>query len=159
MSSKQLTAFSDHRFPLDFPDHVPIPEYVKYLQSYVDRFNLAQHIKLRCRVTKIAPIEHRDQKWKHRVAFVNGATGEENVFECSHIAICTGLHVEPNMPTIPGTENLKGEWYHSSQYKARRQLVGRDVLILGCGETAMGKRTRDLGASAGLLCLLNRHCI
>jgi dimethylaniline monooxygenase (N-oxide forming) len=60
------------------------------------------------------------------------------MFDCSHIALCTGLHVEPNIPHIPGIENLKGEAFHSSQYKARSQLTGKTVLILGCGETAMG---------------------
>lgn len=50
----------------------------------------------------------------------------------------TGLHVEPNVPSIPGFENLRGEAIHSSQYKGRAQLTGQDVLIMGCGETGMG---------------------
>lgn len=69
----------------------------------------------------------------------DGMDGKELIFDCSHIAICTGLHVEPNVPAIPGIENVKGEVFHSSQYKLRSQLTGRNVLILGCGETAMGK--------------------
>lgn len=61
--------------------------------------------------------------------------GRERIHGCYRIAIDTGLHVEPNIPRIPGTENLRGAAYHSSQYKQRSQ--GRDVLFLGCGETAM----------------------
>ena len=109
----------------------------------MDRFDLAPFIKLECRVIEIAPlIKSSDQRWKHRIKYMDdrdAAGGKERTYDCSHIAICTGLHVEPNVPPIPGIENVKGEKFHSSQYKLRSQLTGRNVLILGCGETAMGK--------------------
>ena len=141
VSSKQLTTFSDHRFSLDTPDHISLPQYVDYLHSYVDKFALEPLIKLGCRVTSIEPIAKiSDQPWKHRVKYVDKHQGDkERMFDCSHVAICTGLHVEPNVPTIPGIENVHGEVFHSSQYKRRSQLTGKDVLIMGCGETAMGK--------------------
>ena len=138
VSSKQLTTFSDHRFPPNTPDHISLPQYVDYLKSYVDRFHLSPFINLRCRVTGVAPLE--SQEWKHRVNYLDHRDGEkERTFDCSHIAICTGLHVQPNIPSIPGIENAKGEVFHSAEYKTRSQLTGRNVLILGCGETAMGK--------------------
>ncbi|OCK80033.1 dimethylaniline monooxygenase [Lepidopterella palustris CBS 459.81] len=138
VSSKQLTAFSDHRFPLDSPDHISLPQYVDYLKSYVDRFDLTPFIKLRCRVVKIYPLDAPSKKWKHRLKYLDkSTTGEERVYDCSHVAICTGLHVEPNIPAIPGIENVQGTVFHSSHYKERSQLAGRDILILGCGETAM----------------------
>src|SRR5689334_23378723 len=74
VSSKQLTAFSDHRFPLDSPDHVSLPQYVDYLRSYVDRFDLTPHIKLRRRVVHITPLDPKNQKWKHRIKFIDGLT-------------------------------------------------------------------------------------
>lgn len=141
VSSKQLTSFSDHRFPLETPDHISLPQYVNYLDSYVDRFTLKPHLKLGCRITGIEPLaKSADQWWKHRVKYTSKHNdGQERTFDCSHIAICTGLHVEPNVPSIPGIENVRGEVFHSSEYKQRAQLAGRDVLIMGCGETAMGK--------------------
>jgi dimethylaniline monooxygenase (N-oxide forming) len=141
VSSKQLTTFSDHRFPLETPDHISLPQYVDYLESYVDRFTLKPHLKLGCRITSIEPLaKSADQRWKHRVKYTNEHNdGQERTFDCSHIAICTGLHVEPNIPSISGIENVEGEVFHSSEYKKRAQLAGRDVLIMGCGETAMGK--------------------
>jgi dimethylaniline monooxygenase (N-oxide forming) len=107
----------------------------------VDHFNLRPFLKLGCRITSIEPITKSvDQKWKHRVKYSDKHNNsQEQTFDCSHVAICTGLHVEPNIPTIPGIENVKGEVFHSSSYKKQSQLTGRDVMILGCGETAMGK--------------------
>jgi dimethylaniline monooxygenase (N-oxide forming) len=144
VSSKQLTAFSDHRFPLDSPDHVSLPQYVDYLRSYVDHFALAPFIKLRSRVVNISLLKPSISKWKHRVQYTDNASGEQRNYDCSHVAICTGLHVEPNIPSIKGIENVNRDVFHSSKYKARSQLTGRNVLILGCGETAMG------GLSLGL---------
>ncbi|KAJ6020999.1 Monooxygenase [Penicillium herquei] len=139
VSSKQLTTFSDHRLPLETPDHVSLPEYVDYLRSYVERFNLGPYIKFNSPVTRVSPLND-GSKWTHRVSYVD-RNGEdetkESIFECSHIAVCTGLHVEPNIPDIPGIENIKGDVFHSSLYKGRDQVAGKNVLVLGCGETAM----------------------
>ncbi|KAJ8113483.1 hypothetical protein OPT61_g4389 [Boeremia exigua] len=165
VSSKQLTTFSDHRFPLLTPDHISLPQYVEYLRSYVDRFALASHIKLGCPVTSIAPLEKSiGSKWAHRVKYIDQKNeNQERAFDCSHIAICTGnitvlwrgkfadflgLHVEPNVPTIPGIEHLNGEAFHSSQYKGRAQLTGQDVLIMGCGETGMDVAYEAIKADA-----------
>jgi dimethylaniline monooxygenase (N-oxide forming) len=140
VSSKQLTTFSDHRFSLDTPDHISLPQYVDYLRSYVEKFALQQHLRLGCRITGIEPLARfPNAKWKHRVKYTDKRNDcKEESFDCSHIAICTGLHVEPNVPAIPGIENIQGEVFHSSSYKKRSQLTGRDVLVMGCGETAMG---------------------
>ncbi|RMZ86944.1 hypothetical protein DV736_g5833, partial [Chaetothyriales sp. CBS 134916] len=47
----------------------------------------------------------------------------------------TGLHVEPNIPTIPGIEKVPSVM-HSSEFKSRSQF-GTDttVMVLGSGET------------------------
>ncbi|KAH7037876.1 dimethylaniline monooxygenase [Microdochium trichocladiopsis] len=138
VSSKQLTSFSDFRFPPGTPDHVTLPQYVEYLRSYADHFKLWPHIRLGCRVAAIEPCADSASKWKHQVVYKDKDMPEAPaVYRCSHIAICTGLHVEPNVPTIPGSEHVKGDIFHSASYKGRAQLAHRDVLILGCGETAM----------------------
>ncbi|EAW06330.1 flavin-containing monooxygenase [Aspergillus clavatus NRRL 1] len=146
VSSKQLTAFSDHRFPLETSDHVSLPAYVDYLKSYIARFGLEQYIKLNCRVTSVRPLEN--QKWKHRVTYSAKNFPEEQVYDCSHIAVCTGLHVEPNIPSIPGIEHVQGDVFHSSKYKSRSQVAHRNVLILGCGETAMDIAYESIKADA-----------
>lgn len=93
VSSKQLTTFSDHRFPLSTADHISLPQYVEYLRSYVDRFALAPLIKLGCPVTSIAPLEKSvGSKWKHRVKYLDLKNdNKERTFDCSHVAICTGM--------------------------------------------------------------------
>lgn len=62
--------------------------------------------------------------------------GETYTLHADAIAICSGLHVTPSIPNLPGAEAIP-ERLHSSQYKGRSQIAGKRVMILGCGETAM----------------------
>ena len=89
--------------------------------------------------------------------------GNESTILARRVIITTGLHVTPNIPHIPGlnakplptksthsastststtdththTETLPPSWIHSSEYKSRSQLTGKNVLVLGTGETGM----------------------
>lgn len=69
------------------------------------------------------------------------------MLEVAYVAVCTGLHVVPSIPQIPGIEHVldkregnttpSREIFHSAQYKSRSQLAGRRILVLGTGETGM----------------------
>jgi dimethylaniline monooxygenase (N-oxide forming) len=63
-----------------------------------------------------------------------------------YVAVCTGLHVIPSIPDVPGiqhvlnnhsSEDVTPAVYHSVEYKSRSQLAKRRVMILGTGETGM----------------------
>ncbi|KAK4058226.1 hypothetical protein OIO90_000965 [Microbotryomycetes sp. JL221] len=112
VSSKQLTAFSDFRFPASAPDHVTMPEYVNYLKRYIVRFGLdskcgkrwnatpfanQSRIQLETKVTQL----ERTHDGKHKVTF-ELKDGQSHTVECDAVAICTGLHVIPAVPDIAG---------------------------------------------------------
>lgn len=67
--------------------------------------------------------------------------GDDLVVLAKRVIITTGLHVTPNIPSIPGLNsgNTAGSpsWIHSSDYKSRSQLKSKKVLVLGAGETGM----------------------
>ncbi|RHZ46422.1 uncharacterized protein CDV56_104747 [Aspergillus thermomutatus] len=130
VSSTELTAFSDFRCN-GGPDYLPALSYIKYLNDYCTRFNLWPHIKLSTCVTRV----QRRQGGGHTVTFTS-KDGETGLWECDAVAICSGLHVRPNIPDIDGLENVP-VIFHSSKYKKREQLGNGNVLILGTGETAM----------------------
>jgi dimethylaniline monooxygenase (N-oxide forming) len=84
------------------------------------------------------------------------------------LALCTGLHVIPSIPIIPGIEHVLKRRsseetqansvlhavYHSVDYKGRSQLSGRRVMILGTGETGMdlAYEAAKAGAKEVVLC-------
>ena len=130
VSSKQLTCFSDFRMPIDHPDHISLPEYCEYLERYIEHFDIGKYINLGCRVNQV----RRDGR-KHRVQWTDTEDARhEAVFD--KLVICSGLHVTPAIPVIRGVEHI-AERIHSSEYKGRKQIAGKRVLVLGCGETAM----------------------
>jgi len=50
---KQLTAFTDYRFPSSQGDHVSLPEYCAYLERYAHEFDLWEMINLDSRVVRV----------------------------------------------------------------------------------------------------------
>ncbi|GAA94091.1 uncharacterized protein L969DRAFT_86202 [Mixia osmundae IAM 14324] len=176
VSSRQLTAFSDFRIPrsdVGPGDHVSLPAYIDYLERYSDHFELRAkreiqwdgqpgRIRTGCKVVRLERTGSG-----HRVTYVKRKQqgnlhddagklweAQEHTLECDALAVCSGLHVTPSIPVIPGIEHVKGEKLHSSQYKARSQLAGKKVLILGVGETAMdiGYESIRAGAESAVMC-------
>jgi dimethylaniline monooxygenase (N-oxide forming) len=127
-----LTTFSDFRPSKEAPDFLPIEDYVVYLEEYCSRFNLWKYIELSTTVTKL----QRRGVSRHTVSLIRADGTTEN-WECDAVAICTGLHVTPNVPNVAGIENVPLV-LHSAQFKARKQFgENTNVVVLGTGETGM----------------------
>jgi len=159
VSSKQLTSFSDYRLPHDHSDHLTLEEYVNYLKGYVKHFGFKDRIQLGCKVVQIS----RLPGGRHLVEYVKRDasglwTGDTHTIEANYIGICTGLHVVPSVPDIPGIEHIakqdSNRVFHSVAYKSRSQLAGRRVMILGTGETGMdiAYEAAKAGAKEVVLC-------
>lgn len=130
VSSKQLTTFSDFR-QLGREDFLSTDQYVKYLFEYCTHFDLWPYIFLNTRVLAIT----RGTNGHHIIRYATNDRRTQLEWECDAVAICSGLHVEPNIPTIRGIEKVPLVM-HSSEFKSRKQFgVDKSVLIVGSGET------------------------
>ncbi|CCC11410.1 hypothetical protein SMACR_02068 [Sordaria macrospora] len=131
VSSTQLTTFSDFRCSKTDGDFMSARRYVQYLNEYCAHFNLWPHIHLDTQVDSVT----RTLKGKHVVTYTSKTTGETSEWECDAIAVCSGLHVTPHIPDIPGIEHVPVKM-HSSQFKEKKQFgIDKTVMILGSGET------------------------
>merc|ERR1719210_1510479 len=65
------------------------------------------------------------------------------VEEWDAVAGCSGLHNVPKVPHFDDQEKFKGLLLHSSTYKDPDIFQGKDVLVIGTGETAF-----DIGHAA-----------
>lgn len=130
VSSKFLTAFSDFRPRSDDNDFFSSERYREYLNQYATHFELWPYIYLSTSVLGI----RRGDSSEHVVSYKD-SDGEEMEWECDAIAVCSGVHSSPNIPHIPGIENVPTV-LHSQDFKKREQF-GQDmtVLVLGSGET------------------------
>ncbi|WVQ68619.1 uncharacterized protein L199_006828 [Kwoniella botswanensis] len=147
VSSKQLTCFSDFRYPLSAPDHPSLPNFVSYLHSYTEHFGITPYIHTSTKLISLNKLPSPKDDYKHiavlqRLDSDKKPTGEPMSILAKRVIITTGLHVTPNIPLIPGLNSepippSAPEWIHSSSYKSRSQLSNKEVLILGAGETGM----------------------
>ncbi|KAI1774408.1 FAD/NAD(P)-binding domain-containing protein [Hypoxylon cercidicola] len=129
VSSRQLTCFSDFRCEDDEPDFISANRYVQYLNEYCTRFNLWPRMSFSCPVKSVV----KQKEGTHTVTYL--LRGSKHTWECDAVAVCSGLHVEPSIPEIEGIDRVPTV-FHSSTLKRRDQFgVGKNVLILGSGET------------------------
>jgi dimethylaniline monooxygenase (N-oxide forming) len=131
VSSTRYTTFSDFRCSADAPDFLSATQYCAYLEAYTTQFDLWKHIRFSTCVTSV-----RRYREGHVVTYTQPGGFTEEWF-CDAIAICSGLHVLPNIPYIKGIEHVP-KVLHSSEYKQKSQFgINKNVMILGTGETGM----------------------
>jgi dimethylaniline monooxygenase (N-oxide forming) len=131
VSSKYITPFSDKRLPKDTAPHQSLPDYVQYLEDYSEEFGVTKTIAFDTTVKRVS----KESTGKYKVQVVRAGVEREETFDA--VAVCSGLHNVPFVPTWPGIESFSGETIHSSQYKRKSMFEGKRVLVVGCGETAM----------------------
>lgn len=107
--------------------------YVEYLNQYCDEFNLWPSINLSSPVSTIR--RRAGDAGGHVIHYRKD--GKEMTWECDAVAVCSGLHVTPSIPSIPGIEKVPMV-KHSSDFKARAEFgVDKTVVVLGTGETGI----------------------
>ncbi|KAI1144790.1 FAD/NAD(P)-binding domain-containing protein [Nemania diffusa] len=128
VSSTRFTTFSDFRLG-DAPDFLSAERYRKYLEDYCSHFKLWPYMNFSCRVTNL---ERKDGG--HVLTYITNGQ-QENTWKCDAVAICSGLHVDPNIPHIEGIERVPIV-IHSSKFKKREEFgIDKTILVLGAGET------------------------
>jgi putative flavoprotein involved in K+ transport len=96
---------------------------VEYLESY------ASHHQLDVRFgTAVERLERQDGGWRLVTA------GDEDL-EARHVVLATGYNHTPFMPDFPGKESFEGELLHAARYRNAEPYRGRDVLVVGAGNT------------------------
>ena len=109
-------------FPGDHPRYVPREKVVAYLDAYAQRFGLKPRFGVTVKSVR------RDGE-KFLVDTDAGAIGARKV------VIATGNNAEPIQPSFPGIEAFKGKVLHSAAYTEAAPYIGKNVLVVGMGNT------------------------
>ena len=118
-----LSGLPGLRIPRRFGRWVPRDGVVEYLERYADHHELDIRFG-----TEVDRVERADGRWR-----VATATPED--LEARHVVVATGYNKQPFMPEFPGMERFTGELVHSSEYRNGEPYRGRDVLVVGSGNT------------------------
>lgn len=130
--AKQYCQLPHMPFPSHFPTFVSKSLFINYLDTYVSRFGVNPMLG---RSVELASREDGEKCW--RVVARNAGSGETEVFEGRFLVVATGENSEGFVPDVVGLEDFGGEVVHSSEYGNGKRYEGKDVLVVGCGNSGM----------------------
>ncbi|WP_423057808.1 flavin-containing monooxygenase [Brevibacterium linens] len=128
-------AFSDFPMPEHYPHYASHDQVFDYFRDYVDHFGFGHTITFNTEVTDV----RRGDRGGWDVDIRSG-TGQDAVSETRHydaVMVANGHHWDARWPdpTYPG--DFAGEQIHAHDYRSGDQLEGRDVVVVGAGNSAM----------------------
>ena len=109
------------RIPRSYGRWVARADVVRYLEAYVAHHRL--DVRLGVHVDRL----ERDNGWIARSA--------QGDLRAGTVVVATGYNHTPDLPEWPGRESFGGELVHSADYRNAHSYAGREVLVVGTGNT------------------------
>lgn len=108
--------------PRRFGQFASRDDVVRYLVGY------ARHHGLEPRTgVEVRRIDRAGPDWT--------VTTSEGVHDARQVVVATGYNHTPYVPEWPGLDGFRGEFLHAREYRNAQPYVGRDVLVVGTGNT------------------------
>ena len=121
-TARQLSQLPGLRMPRRYGRYVARDDVVDYLERY------AAHHHLRTRlVTEVRRLDRADTGWQLRT--------DRGDLLVDQVVVATGYNHTPFLPDWPGRDGFTGELLHASAYRNAAPYSGRDVLVVGAGNT------------------------
>ena len=130
-TSRLRMEYSDYPMPESYPDYPRHDQIAAYFDDYVRHFGVYDQIRFE---TRVARAERRDDGvWA--LTLDDGSTEEFDA-----LLVANGHHWNPRLPepAFEGSgDGFKGIEMHAHAYMSPDFLTGKDVVILGMGNSAM----------------------
>ncbi|MFD6026862.1 flavin-containing monooxygenase [Streptomyces griseoluteus] len=124
-TTRRLSALPGLAIPRRFGRWVARDDVVRYLEKY------AEHHELEI-VTGVEVF--RVEKAADGAGWLLHASGGRELTGAA-VVVATGHNHTPRLPEWPGAEGYEGELLHASSYRNAKPYEGRDVLVVGIGNT------------------------
>jgi Flavin-binding monooxygenase-like len=130
-TSCRRMSYSDFPMPAHYPPYARHQQIRDYFESYVDHFGFRDRIVFGTTVEQVAPRD--DGRWAVRVAGPAGVA--THTYDA--VLVANGHHWDARWPSpaYPGT--FDGMQIHAHDYRSAATLAGRDVVVVGMGNSAM----------------------
>ena len=131
-SARKLMSYEAFPMPEDYPDYPSHWQVARYFDDYAERFGLRERIAFNTEVVSAEPVEG---EWEVTVEGPDGRRTERY----RAVLVANGHHWQPRWPepAFPGVEDYEGEQLHVHHYREPDVLVGKRVLVLGIGNSAV----------------------
>ncbi|KAK4264759.1 hypothetical protein QN277_025890 [Acacia crassicarpa] len=115
------------------PTFLTKTEFLDYIDNYVKHFNISPHY---CRLVDFAKYDETEGKWRIETTNTKGG-GRREVYLATCVVVATGENSEEYIPELCGLDSFEGEIVHSKNYKCGSKYKGKEVLVVGCGNSGM----------------------
>ena len=95
--------------------------------AYFDDYARRQRVRLRLGVT-VLRVDADGDRWQ--------VTTHHETLSAAAVVVATGNYHTPAIPPWPGMEGYGGDLLHSQDYRNAAPFAGRDVLVVGAGNSA-----------------------
>jgi len=124
ISSKSLSQFSDFPMPEDYPDYPDHTQLLAYFQDYTRHFQLKNHIRFNVTVLRAEKIEN--ERWRLTL-------NDNSQAEFDYLIVANGHLTVSRHPEWK--EDFSGQYLHARTFKTAQGLEGKNVLIVGAGNS------------------------
>ncbi len=136
-------------FPPTWPTYIPKDKLAGWFEAYVDSLELNFWTR-----TEFLGGRYDDNAGRWTVK-LRRADGSEREMKPRHVVLATGVSGIPNIPAIPTLEAFAGTVLHSSRYEDGDAWKGRNVLVIGTGNSAHDI-AQDLESSGAHVTMVQR---
>lgn len=132
--AKQFCQLPYMPYPKGTAQFVPRSEFIQYMDDYVSHFGIAPRY---CRAVESAVFDVDVGKWRVTARNTAGTSDVEEVYYGEFLVVATGENSEGYVPEIKGFEGFEGVYMHSNSYVNGAEFDGKDVLVVGSGNSGM----------------------
>jgi putative flavoprotein involved in K+ transport len=130
-----LSALPGAPIPRRYGRWVSRDDLVTYLQDYTTRFGLRPEVGV-----EVTRVDRHGGGWR-----VQTSDGPR---DATAVVLATGYSRTPHLPDWPGADSFAGSLVHSAQYREPTPYAGRQVLVVGAGNSAAEIAVDLVGAGA-----------
>ncbi|MGH2841065.1 MAG: NAD(P)-binding domain-containing protein, partial [Solirubrobacteraceae bacterium] len=129
-TSRDRMEFTDFPMPRAYPDFPHHTQIAAYFNAYVDHFGIRDKILFETAVAHAA--KRTDGTWE-----VTDEHGVERAYDM--LIVANGHHWDARWPepAFPGSDEFTGRQMHAHDYRDNEFMRGKDVVVLGMGNSAM----------------------
>ncbi|GFQ02330.1 probable indole-3-pyruvate monooxygenase yucca10 [Phtheirospermum japonicum] len=151
--AKQFCQLPLMPIPADYPTYLSRAHFLRYLNDYVSRFQIAPNYK---RSVETASYDEIAGKWEILARSLD--SGDIEVHRSRFLVVATGETCDASVPEVDGLGSFAGEVMHSTGFKNGGKFAGRNVLVVGSGNSGM-EIALDLANSAAKTSIVIRSPI
>ncbi|KAH6770254.1 YUCCA 3 [Perilla frutescens var. hirtella] len=116
-------------FPRSFPEYPSKHQFIDYIESYARHFDITPRFN-----ESVVSARYDEACGLWRVKTVKS---QDCYYLCRWLVVATGENAEKVVPEFEGLGDFAGNVMHACDYKSGKAFAGKNVLVVGCGNSGM----------------------